>query len=348
MNKDYYKILEINRNANESEIKKAYRKMAMKYHPDKNPGDVQAEEKFKEAAEAFSILSDPDKKQQYDRFGTVGDIHMNFDFNDIFSSFGDIFSSFGSDNDWFENNRNYKKGHDLKISIDVDINTVINGDSRRIKYKRDIKCEKCNGKGGETQKCYKCDGRGKISNITRTPFGIINKTTRCDYCNGMGETIKERCEYCKGHGFITEDDIVDIEIPKGISNNMVFVMEDYGSYTRNGSYGDLNIVIKEQKYDSFKRDGNNILIEKEISVVEAILGNKIEIISPVENININVHPGTAHETVLRIKGKGLPSINNEIGDLYIKLLIKIPTNINDTEKQLLKELGKSENFKNTN
>lgn len=348
MGKDYYKILDVDKNASADEIKKAYRKMALKYHPDKNK-DKEAEEKFKEAAEAYEVLSDNDKRSQYDRFGSDGFkmggggnpfSGFGYSMDDIFSNFGDIFGdAFGR-----RYNRT-KKGSDLRIKVTLDIDEILKGTNKKIKYKRQCSCESCNGKGGEgVTKCNTCGGTGKRVIVQTSPFGQIRQETYCSDCQGNGEKIKNSCNVCSGSGTISKEEVIDVDIPAGVSAGMQMNMKGYGNHIRNGEPGDLQIIMDEKHEFYFKREGNNIIVEKEISVIDAILGNNLEVKTPHGQIKIKVEPGTDHGKQLRIIGKGIPDINLGMGNLYVIIKIKIPKNINLEEKSILEKLRKSKNF----
>lgn len=346
MDKDYYKILGIEKDATPDEIKKAYRKMAMKYHPDRNNGSSESESKFKEAAEAYDTLSNPEKRSNYDRFGTsnpsFGGFGGGFNMDDIFSNFGDIFGN-------AFNNRyqtQIKKGSDLRIKVILSIDDILNGTKRKIKYKRQVKCESCNGEGGsDIEQCKSCNGKGHIQHSQQTPFGHITQSVICNNCNGSGKTVKNKCKICKGEGSVLKEEVVDIEIPAGVSNGMQLSMNGYGNYIKNGINGNLYIIIEEKIDNSYKRDGNNIIMESTISVIDAILGTNINVKSPTGNISINIEPGTEHGKIIRIPKKGIPDIQLGLGDLYIRILIKIPKKIGNDEKKILEKLKDSNNFK---
>jgi molecular chaperone DnaJ len=345
MNKDYYKILGLEKNASENEIKKAYRKQAMKYHPDKNKGDSDAEEKFKEAAEAYDVLSNPDKKSRYDRYGTVdgSSFNMNdFNMNDIFSNFSNIFSGFGSS----FNRKPKNKGSDLQIRVSLNTDDIINGVTKKIKYKRQVKCDECDGMGGTgVETCKKCGGTGQESTVQNTPFGRIMSTRTCSVCGGAGNQIKNKCSKCHGVGTILNEETVDINIPAGVSNGMALQMEGYGNYIKNGEAGNLHIIIEEIQDQRWKRDKNNFYIDKTISVIDAIIGSDIIIQTPHGELPLNIKPGTYDGQTFRINKKGIPDINYGLGDLYINIHIKIPKNISSDEKIIIEKLKDSENFK---
>ena len=348
MSKDYYKILGVDKSSTQDEIKKSYRKKAMQYHPDKNPGDKQSEEKFKECAEAFEVLSDPQKKQQYDQFGSVGGGNFNsnrghgFSMDDIFSQFGDIFGFGGFGN----SQKTKKRGSDLRIKVEITLDEVISGADKKIKYSRQTKCDTCDGSGGEnTTNCALCNGSGYRSIVQQTPFGVIRQSIQCQGCRGEGKTIKDPCKKCNGSGSSTSQEIIDIKIPKGSVNGTYMSVPGYGNWHKGGEFGDLQIIIEEIPDDNFVRDENNLIYEQEISIIDAILGKEFKIKSPTGNISFTVQPGTQHGKVIRIPGKGVPIYNLDTGDLYIKISIRIPKTINKEQRDILNSLKEYDNFK---
>jgi len=350
MSKDYYKILGVDKNATKDDIKKAYRKMAMKYHPDKNEGDKDSESKFKEAAEAYEVLSDDSKKSNYDRYGSAdasGNPFSNgfgYDMNDIFSQFGDIFGdAFGKR---YGNQKRTSRGSDLRIKVSLTIEDILKGVNKKIKYKRQSKCEPCNGLGGtDIRDCLSCRGTGRRQVIQNTPFGQIRQETHCPDCSGTGKQIKNKCNICHGDGTTLKEEVVDVDIPAGVSNGIQLSMRGYGNHIRDGVPGDLIIIIDEIKEFYFKRENNNIIVEKEISVIDAIIGSNIDVKTPHGDIKISIQPGTQHDHKIRMVGKGIPDINLGLGNLYVIIKIKIPKEINLEEKVTLEKLAKSNNFK---
>jgi molecular chaperone DnaJ len=350
MSKDYYKILGVDRNASKDEIKKAYRKMAMKYHPDKNNEDPNSEAKFKEAAEAYDVLSDDNKKSNYDRFGTSSPNSNPFNggfgysMDDIFSQFGDIFGdAFGRR---YGGQQRQSKGSDLRIKVSLTIEDILNGSNKKIKYKRQTHCGACKGKGGtDIKECLSCNGSGRRSIVQNTPFGQIRQETACSDCRGSGKLVKNRCGQCHGEGTTLKEEVIDIDIPAGLSNGIQLEMKGYGNHIRDGVAGNLYIVIDELREFYFKRDNNNIIVEKEISVIDAIIGANLKVKTPRGEIGLNIEPGTEHGRKIRFSGKGIPDVNYGLGDLYVVINIKIPKEVNLEEKMILEKLSKSKNFK---
>lgn len=350
MSKDYYNILGVDRSASDDEIKKAYRKKAMEFHPDKNPDNPQAETKFKEAAEAYDVLSSKDKKSNYDRFGTADagggnpfdNFGHGFNMDDIFSQFGDIFGGFGGGR---RQQQQRRRGSDLRVKINVTIDEVLKGGTKKIRYKRQVSCDSCSGKGGTNVKnCLPCNGTGQRVVVQNTPFGQIKSQSTCPDCQGSGQQIQDVCRHCHGAGTQVKEQTVEIEIPKGVSSGMQLTMHGFGNHIKGGSPGDLHIFVEEVKEFYFKREGANLIVDKEISVIDAILGNQIKVKTPHGEILITIDPGTESGRTIRVMGKGVPDINYGTGDLFVKVDIKIPKNITEEEKEILSGLRDSNNF----
>lgn len=330
MNKDYYNILGVDKNATEEQIKKAYRKKAMQFHPDKNPGDTSAEAKFKEAAEAYDVLSDSNKKANYDRFGSADGPGRGgnpfgghgFGMDDIFSQFGDMFGG------GFGGQRRQARGMDLRVKVSLNIDDILNGTTKKIKYKRQTKCNSCQGQGGtDVRECLTCNGQGHRIVVQNTPFGQMRTQAQCPDCNGEGRKAKNICGGCHGDGTSLKEQTVEVEIPAGVATGMQMTMSGYGNDIKNGIPGDLYIFIEEQQDFSYHREGNNIVVDKEISIVDAICGAHLKVKTPRGEIQIVVQAGTEHGHRLRMAGKGIPDVHHGIGDLYVRLLIKIPKNV---------------------
>lgn len=357
--KNYYKILEVDKNAKTSEIKKAYRKIAIKYHPDKNPNNPNAEEKFKEASEAYEILGNEEKRQQYDRFGHEG---INSRFNskninieDIFSQFGDIFGESENFNSFFDrkksNKKNIKKGENLRIKIKMNLKEIAYGIEKKVKVKRYGNCEKCknNGSknGNEIKKCKKCNGIGEIQKISNTILGQIITSSKCKTCSGKGKIIIRYCNYCKGQGRLLKEELVYLKIPAGVNNNIQLSISEKGNMPiRGGISGDLLVLIEEEEHKVLKREGNNIIYKLYISFIDAILGNILEIPTIDGKIKIKILSGTQSGKILKLKGRGIKDINGyERGDQKVYINIWTPQKLNKEEKNIFKSLKKSENFK---
>ena len=350
MSKDYYSILGVDRNATEDQIKKAYRKKAMELHPDKNPGNAEAEARFKDAAEAYDVLSDSGKKANYDRFGSAdprggnpfGGGGHGFSMDDIFSQFGDIFGNpFGG-----RQQQARRKGPDLRMKVVVNIDEVLKGCTKKLKYKRQTKCSPCNGQGGtDVKTCLTCNGQGQRIVVQNTPFGQIRTQATCPDCQGSGKIIRSKCVVCHGDGTVLNDQVVDVEIPAGVSNGMQLSMHGFGNESRDGFPGDLYILIEEAQDFSYRRENNNIIVDVEISMIAAICGGHIQVKTPQGELKIVVHPGTEHGHMIRVGGKGIPDMQYGLGDLFLKCIIKVPKNISLDERHEIEKLRSLNCFK---
>jgi molecular chaperone DnaJ len=356
MSKDYYNVLGINKGASDDEIKKAYRKKAMEFHPDKNPNNPQAETKFKEAAEAYDVLSNPEKKSNYDRFGTAdanpfgggggnpfGGFGHGFSMDDIFSQFGDIFGqNKGGGGRWAQKKR---KGGDLRLKVSLTIQEILKGVTKKLKYKRQDSCNSCNGKGGtDVRDCMPCSGTGRRIVVQNTPFGQIRQEHGCPDCGASGKKVANPCGVCRGEGTVSKEEIVHVDIPAGVSSGMMLSMQGYGNHIKDGIPGDLQILVEELREFYFKREGNNLLVEKEVSVIDAIIGSQVKVKTPHGDIPITIQPGTEPGQQLRVVGKGIPDVNLGLGDLIVKVSLKIPKNVTQEEKEVLEKLKESNNF----
>lgn len=359
--KDYYELLGVDKNASADDLKKAYRKLAIKYHPDKNPGDKEAEDKFKEIAEAYSVLSDPDKKARYDRFGHegggaggFGGGAGGFNMEDIFSQFGDIFgdsSPFGS---FFGGSgggrRAVRKGSDLRIKLKLNLEEIANGVEKKIKVKRYVSCKSCSGNGSKhgtsLQTCGTCSGSGQIKRVQQTMLGQMVTTNTCHTCNGEGKVVLDRCEACYGEGRVLEEDLLTIKIPGGVAEGMQLSMTGKGNVpARGGVAGDLLIQIEEEEHPSLKRDGNNVVFDLPINFADVALGTDVEIPSIGGKVKINIKSGTQAGDVLRLKGKGIKDINGyETGDQLVYINVYTPKNLSSEEREILEKLRTSTNF----
>lgn len=344
---NYYDLLGVNKGATQDEIKKAFRKKAIEHHPDKG-GD---ETKFKEISEAYDVLSDQTKRAEYDRFGKnpnpFGGYSRGSGFaysmDDIFSQFGDVFGG------GFGNRQNHppkRKGGDLRVQLQVSLEDVLFGGSKKVKYKRQKPCQPCNGKGGDGKKtCSSCNGFGRRNITQQTPFGVISSTQMCNVCDGTGQSISNHCKTCKGSGTNIQEEVIDINIPKGVGNGMAVMMNGYGNYVRDGIPGDLQVIINEIPHNKFKRDGNDLIVEHSISIPQAVLGTKQKIETLEGEMAFDIHPGCESGKVLTFHEKGVPILrqngqSNSRGSLYIKINIKIPKKISDEEKNLYQQLDK--------
>lgn len=348
MSKDYYEILGVSRESSKDDIKKAYRTLSKKYHPDLNPDNPQSEEKFKEVSEAYEVLSDENKRSNYDRFGSADGNSFGgfggggFNMEDIF---GDIFGSFSNRGG---RRGQQKKGSDLRVNVKIDLNDIIFGCSKKIKYVRDVSCKSCNGAGGsEITTCLPCNGRGFREYVQNTPFGQIRQTAACTHCGGEGKTFKNPCNDCSGRGVKRSEEIVDIEIPKGAVHGTYMSMPQYGNHIRSGVPGDLQIVIDEVPDLLFKRNEQDLIYDLNINVIDAILGTEKTLRIPHgEEIKYSISGGSKHGKVLRVRGKGVPNAHfpGHMGDLLIRLNLDVPSDITIEERLKLEELKKMRNF----
>lgn len=365
MDLDYYQILGVERTASEDEIKRAYKKMAIKYHPDRNPGDKEAEEKFKQAAEAYDVLRDPEKRSRYDQFGKAGinggaggfggfnGQGMNMD--DIFSMFGDIFGGrhgFGGFNSAENQTRQYR-GSDLRLKVKVNLNDVMNGITKKFKVRKDIICDECKGsgceKGTSPETCSTCNGRGYVIRTQRSIFGMMQTQQPCPTCNGEGTIIKHKCHKCHGEGVVSGEEIIEAKIPAGVADGMMVNVPGKGNAAKhNGIPGDIQILIEEEPSKIFIRDENDLIYNLLLTVPQAVLGDDIEIPTVDGKVKIKIAPGTQPGKVLRLRGKGIPAIQGYgygKGDLVINISVYIPEKINDKERKLFEEIRNSENVK---
>ncbi|MEJ5306647.1 MAG: molecular chaperone DnaJ [Ignavibacteria bacterium] len=365
--RDYYEVLGVPRNASQEEIKKAYRKLAMQYHPDRNPGNKEAEEKFKEAAEAYEVLSDPEKRRRYDQFGHAGmqgtDFREYTDINDIFNAFRDIFSGTGFGGSIFDDffggststrsrrTGSVQRGSDLRVKIKLTLEEIATGVSKKIKIKRYKKCSSCNGTGAESgsghRTCPVCNGTGEIRQVSRSVFGQFVNITTCNNCGGEGRVISNPCKVCGGEGRVQEEATVNVEIPAGVSTGNYLTLRGEGNAGRRGGpAGDLIVVVEELPHEIFQRQGDDIIYELNLSIPEAVLGGEVEVPTLTGKAKIKLEPGLSPGKILRMKGKGLPNINTKKqGDQLIVVNIYVPQKISNQEKELMQTLMNSPNFK---
>lgn len=356
--RDYYEVLGISKGAEAQEIKKAYRKLAMKYHPDRNPGDEEAEEKFKEINEAYEVLSDDTKRKTYDQFGHDG---LNGQggfggqggfngqgfggFEDMFGDiFGDMFGGgFGGGR---QRRRGPQRGADIRQSVSISFEEAAFGKKMSIKVNRSEECEECDGTGakpGTSKKtCSTCNGTGQVRTVQRTPFGNIASSRPCSACNGTGEVIESPCSKCHGTGNTRKVKTIEVDIPAGIDDGQMIKLSGQGEVGEKGApRGDLYIVVNVKSHPLFTRDGNDIYFEMPITFVQATLGDEIEVPTLDGKVKYSIPEGTQTGTVFRLKEKGIPRIRgNSRGDQYVKVVVEIPKKLNDKQKDLLREFAK--------
>ena len=367
--RDYYEILGVGKNASTDEIKKAYRKVAMQYHPDRNPGDKSAEEKFKEAAEAYEVLSDADKKAQYDRFGHAG-VSGNgrggyggggMNMEDIFSQFGDIFGEdiFGNIFGGGGGHRGGRagqrprgiRGSNLRIKLKLTYEEIAKGVTKNIKVKKHVPCNTCHGSGakdkGSVQTCGTCGGSGQVRRVQNTFLGQMQTVTTCPTCNGEGTTITAKCGTCKGEGRVYGEETVSIEIPAGVQEGMQLNISGRGNAgERGGMAGDLIILIEEETHKDLHRDGLNVAYDLHISFTDAVFGTQVEVPTIDGRAKIKIPAGTQSGKIFRLKGKGFPSVNSyEKGDQLIHVSVWTPQHVSADEKAMLEKMSHSSNFK---
>lgn len=358
--RDYYEVLGVDKGAAAAEIKKAYRKLALKYHPDKNPDDKEAEEKFKEAAEAYEVLSNAEKKAQYDRFGHAGmggaggfgGGGMNME--DIFSQFGDIFGGGFSGFGGFGgggSRRRVNRGSNIRVKVNMGLKDIVNGLEKKIKVNKYISCDTCNGSGAEGgnggfETCDTCNGAGQVNRVTNTFLGQMQTSTVCPNCSGEGKIIKNKCNTCHGDGIVKGDDTIELKIPAGVEGGMQLSVSGKGNMgPRNGIAGDLIVLIEEEEHKELKRDGNNILYDLYISFGDAALGTEATVPTVNGKAKIKIEPGTQGGKVLRLRNKGIPEINGyRTGDQMININVWTPQNLSKEEKKTIESLSKSANF----
>lgn len=366
--RDYYEVLGVARSASADEIKKAYRKKAIQFHPDKNPGDKEAEENFKEAAEAYEVLSDTNKRQRYDQFGHagVGGASGGGGFNgggmsmeDIFSQFGDIFGGHFGGFSGFGGGfgggggRRVHRGSDLRVKVKLSLKDVANGVEKKIKVKKYITCKHCSGSGAEGSDgwstCTTCQGSGTVTRVTNTILGQMQSTSTCPTCNGDGKIIKNKCRHCNGEGVTQDEEVITINIPAGVMEGMQLSMSGKGNAARRGGVnGDLLILVEEETHPELIRDDNDLIYNLLISFPTAAIGGTVEVPTIDGRAKVKIDPGTQSGKVLRLRNKGLPSVNRYgTGDLLVNVNVYVPENLSQEEKDILRQLEDTENFKPT-
>ena len=369
--RDYYEVLGVSKTASDAEIKAAYKKMAIKYHPDRNPGNKEAEEKFKEAAEAYDVLRDPEKRQRYDQFGFAG---MNgqsgfggggagMSMDDIFSMMNEVFGSgfgggfsgfsgFGGFGGGSRGGRHVEKGADLRLKVRVNLSEVATGVTKKFKINKYLTCPHCHGSGSEDGKkdtCTKCNGSGTTYRTMNTMFGHMQTQTQCDACGGTGSVIKNKCKQCGGQGIVKGEEIVEIKIPAGVQEGMVVNERGKGNAARwNGVPGDIQVFIEEEPHKELIRDGQNLQYHLLLDVPTAILGGSAEVPTIDGKVKIKIDPGTQPGKIMRLRGKGLPVVQGYgygTGDLIVQIGVYIPENLSRDEKEAIEKLRTSDNMK---
>lgn len=373
--RDYYEVLGVSKNATADEIKKAYRKKAIQYHPDKNPGDKEAEEKFKEAAEAYDVLSDADKRAKYDQFGhamgpqgfggsgfgggSYGFGGGGMSMEDIFAHFGDIFGGrFGGDDSFGgfggaasgRARKRVNKGTDLRITVKVTLKDIMNGVEKKLKIPKLVACEHCNGTGAKDgtafHTCPRCHGTGYVTTVQQTFMGAMQSQSVCPECNGEGKIITEKCQYCGGTGVQKKDEIVSFKIPAGVEDGMVLTLRGQGNAPRNGGVnGDLLIKIQEEKDPELIRDGKDLIYNLMLDFPTAALGGSAEVPTVEGRARLKIAVGTQPGKVLRLRGKGLPQMNGgNNGDLLVNVMVYVPESLSDSEKAAIESLKDQPNI----
>jgi len=362
--RDYYEILEVSKSSSKEEIKKAYRKKALQFHPDRNPGDKSAEDKFKEAAEAYDVLGDDEKRKRYDQFGHAGvsgpqgggGFSGGFDMQDIFSRFGDIFSDFGFGGfgGGFSGGRSgghsVRKGSNLRVKVKMNLQEISEGVEKKIKVRKLVPCKTCNGSGAKDSSsfhtCASCKGTGYVTRVQRTILGQMQTQSPCSACGGEGKLIVNKCPKCSGEGVSNEEEIININIPAGVADGMQLSVGGRGNAARRGGVnGDMIVLIEEEEHPDFKREDNNLIYDLLISIPDAINGTPVEIPTIDGRVKVKIDPGTPSGKLLKLRGKGLPDVNGYgRGDLFVRILVYIPSSVSKEERKILDKLNESDSF----
>jgi len=351
--RDYYEILGVSKSASESELKKAYRKLALQYHPDKNPDNKEAEEKFKEAAEAYEVLSDADKRARYDRFGHAGvggaasgGYGGGMNMEDIFNQFGDIFGGsfggFGGFGGGARGGNRVVKGTNLRVKIKLTLDEIANGVRKKIKVNKLV-----NAEGVTFKTCSTCNGSGRVMRVAQTPFGHMQTAATCNVCNGSGKIVDSRPPDSDINGLKRQEEVIEIDIPAGVEDGMQLNVQGKGNAGPfNGVPGDLLVVIEEAEHEHLRRDGEHVHYEAFVSFIDATLGNTIEVPTISGKAKIKIEPGTQSGKMLRLRGKGIPNVHGYgTGDLFVHINVWTPTKLSKSEREILESLSESENFR---
>jgi molecular chaperone DnaJ len=359
--RDYYEVLGVGKDSSADEIKKAYRKKAIQYHPDKNPGDKQSEENFKEAAEAYEVLSNPEKKQRYDQFGHAGLGNQGGfggggrSMDDIFSMFGDIFGSggfggFGGFNSGGRSQQRVNHGSNLRIKVTLDLSEIAHGAEKKLKVKKYVTCTECHGSGAKGSSgfktCTTCRGSGQVTRISNTFLGQMQTTSTCPSCGGEGKTISQKCDTCFGEGIIQGEEVLSVKIPAGVAEGMQLSLSGKGNAARRGGIpGDLLVLISEEEHPDLIRDENDLIYNLFLSFPDIALGTTTEIPTIDGRVKVKIEAGTQPEKILRLRGKGLPDVNGYgKGDLLVKIHAWVPQKLTSEERKTLEKLQASPNF----
>lgn len=362
--RDYYEVLGVSKSATPEELKKAYRKLALQYHPDRNPGNKEAEEKFKEAAEAYEVLSNPEKRQRYDQFGFAGMggaggySGQGMSMDDIFSQFGDLFADFGLGSFFGggfgggsrSGGSMRERGGNIRVKVKMNLQEIEKGAKKKIKVSKYVTCDHCHGSGsedGSTDTCPTCKGRGQVIRTVNSFLGQMQTASTCPNCGGTGKVIKNKCTHCHGDGIVKGEEVIDIDIPAGVGEGMQLTLRGKGGAgPHNGINGDLYVLIEEEANPELERDGSNLIYNLFISVPQAILGTEAEVPTVSGKVRVKIAPGTQSGKILRLRGKGLPVVNGYgNGDLLVYVNVWIPKKVTKDEEKVLQGLVNSESFK---
>lgn len=368
--RDFYEILGVDKSATQEEIKKAYRKQAIKYHPDKNPGDKEAEAKFKESAEAYEVLSNQEKRSRYDRYGHAGvggaagggGFGGGMSMEDIFENFGDIFgSAFGGGFGGFSGfsgfggssrqRRRVNKGSNLRVKVSLSLHDIAHGVNKKIKVNKYVTCDLCGGNGAKDgsshSTCSTCNGTGQVTKVTSTILGQMQTTQACHVCGGEGKIITNKCTKCHGEGIVKDSEVISLDIPAGVAEGMQLSVSGKGNAARRGGInGDLIVLIQEEKHPELVRDGNDLIYGLYLNFAEAAMGATVEIPTVDNKVKIKIEKGTQPGKILRLRGKGLPEVNGYgRGDLLVNINVWVPKNLTKEEQKQVEQLSNSENFK---